>query len=164
MNPTRLREAISNLMDATRAECRDGPHAPVEEAQEAVEAALSALSAASAVRSEPVACERCQGNGEIVTDWDRYTKAKPGDKGDEAVAECPDCNGTGYTSPVQTREDGIREAAKIAAERWRELDAQLAGGKILEHLQERVTGRAFEAQALEASILALLSPPEPKGE
>jgi Lar family restriction alleviation protein len=42
-HPTRLREAISNLMDATRAECRDGPHAPVEEAQEAVEAALSAL-------------------------------------------------------------------------------------------------------------------------
>jgi hypothetical protein len=42
-----LREAISTLMDATRAECRDGPHAPVEEAQEAVEAALSALSAAA---------------------------------------------------------------------------------------------------------------------
>jgi hypothetical protein len=42
---TRLREAISNLMDATRAECRDGPHAPVEEAQAAVEAAMGELSA-----------------------------------------------------------------------------------------------------------------------
>lgn len=45
---------------------------------------------------EHVTCERCQGNGEIVTDWDRYMHPLPGDVGDEAVAECPDCNGTGY--------------------------------------------------------------------
>lgn len=40
-------------------------------------------------------CETCQGNGEIVTDWERYLHARPGDVGDEAVAECPDCGGTG---------------------------------------------------------------------
>ncbi|MDK4725650.1 hypothetical protein [Rhizobium phaseoli] len=40
-------------------------------------------------------CDRCQGNGEIVTDWDRYRHSWPGDKGDEAVAECPDCGGEG---------------------------------------------------------------------
>lgn len=40
-------------------------------------------------------CERCQGNGEIVIDWDRYLKSRPGDRGDEAVADCPDCDGTG---------------------------------------------------------------------
>lgn len=40
-------------------------------------------------------CERCQGNGEIVTDWDRYMHAHDGDVGDEAVADCPDCSGTG---------------------------------------------------------------------
>lgn len=40
-------------------------------------------------------CERCQGNGEIVTDWDRYRHPHEGDKGDEAVAECPDCGGEG---------------------------------------------------------------------
>lgn len=40
-------------------------------------------------------CERCQGNGEIVTDWDRYLHPHDGDVGDEAVAECPDCGGTG---------------------------------------------------------------------
>lgn len=40
-------------------------------------------------------CERCQGNGEIVTDWDRYLHSRPGDVGDEAVDECPDCNGQG---------------------------------------------------------------------
>jgi hypothetical protein len=45
-------------------------------------------------------CERCQGNGEIVTDWDRYLNAKPGDKGDEAVVECPDCGGTGVRQPA----------------------------------------------------------------
>lgn len=42
-----------------------------------------------------LSCERCQGNGEIVTDWERYKHPHKGDVGDEAVAECPDCNGTG---------------------------------------------------------------------
>ncbi|WP_420408670.1 hypothetical protein [Hoeflea sp.] len=40
-------------------------------------------------------CEKCQGNGEIVTDWERYKHPHPGDAGDEAVADCPDCDGTG---------------------------------------------------------------------
>ena len=40
-------------------------------------------------------CPRCQGNGEIVTDWNRYLHPRPGDVGDEAVAECPDCDGYG---------------------------------------------------------------------
>lgn len=38
----------------------------------------------------PKRCERCQGNGEIVTDWDQYLHPT---SGDEAVAECPDCDG-----------------------------------------------------------------------
>ncbi|MCW1412184.1 hypothetical protein OLZ32_27935 [Rhizobium sp. 1AS11] len=42
-----------------------------------------------------VSCERCQGNGEIVTDWDRYKHPHKGDVGDEAVTECPDCGGEG---------------------------------------------------------------------
>jgi DnaJ-class molecular chaperone len=42
-----------------------------------------------------MACARCQGNGEIVLDWDRYLSPRCGDKGDEAVASCPDCDGTG---------------------------------------------------------------------
>lgn len=45
-------------------------------------------------------CERCQGNGEIVTDWERYLHGREGDKGDEAVAECPDCDGTGRAENV----------------------------------------------------------------
>jgi len=40
-------------------------------------------------------CETCCGNGEIVTDWDRYLHSHPGDKGGEAVADCPDCDGCG---------------------------------------------------------------------
>lgn len=44
-------------------------------------------------------CNTCQGNGEIITDWDRYLTGQPGDKGDEAVAECPDCDGTGEVPP-----------------------------------------------------------------
>lgn len=40
-------------------------------------------------------CPRCCGNGEIVTDWNRYLCAEDGDTGDEAVSECPDCDGSG---------------------------------------------------------------------
>lgn len=43
-----------------------------------------------------IQCERCQGNGEIVTDWERYLHPHPGDAGDEAVEECHDCDGRGY--------------------------------------------------------------------
>lgn len=46
-----------------------------------------------------VDCDRCAGNGEIVTDWDRYRHPHEGDVGDEAVAACPDCFGVG-TVPV----------------------------------------------------------------
>ena len=45
-------------------------------------------------------CERCQGNGEIVTDWERYRHPYEGDKGDEAVAKCPDCGGEGILDPA----------------------------------------------------------------
>lgn len=47
-------------------------------------------------------CERCAGNGEIVTDWDRYLHSREGDKGDEAVVDCPDCEGTGEVEEDQT--------------------------------------------------------------
>lgn len=45
--------------------------------------------------SDQITCQRCQGNGEIVTDWDRYLHPLKGELGDEAVAECPDCSGEG---------------------------------------------------------------------
>lgn len=44
---------------------------------------------------ETLPCEHCAGNGEIVTDWERYKHPQPGDVGDEAVSECPECDGTG---------------------------------------------------------------------
>lgn len=46
-------------------------------------------------------CGRCQGNGEIITDWDRYLEPHEGDRGDEAVAECPDCLGSGYITQAK---------------------------------------------------------------
>lgn len=56
----------------------------------------SGYSDLSVERRSAMICERCQGNGEIVTDWERYRHPLDGDVGDEAVAECPDCSGTGY--------------------------------------------------------------------
>lgn len=47
-------------------------------------------------------CERCQGNGEIITDWERYLEPEPGDAGDEATADCPDCAGLGRIECQQT--------------------------------------------------------------
>lgn len=47
-------------------------------------------------------CETCQGNGEIVTNWKRYLHPRPDDIGDEAVKECPDCNGKGRIEEVPT--------------------------------------------------------------
>ncbi len=71
---------------------------------------IAAIEADRKRRGEPVAwqvCEMCQGNGEIVTDWDRYKNPRQGDIGDEAVAECPDCDGTGKVeSDVARRIEG----------------------------------------------------------
>lgn len=38
-------------------------------------------------------CERCQGNGEIVTDWDEYLHPTTDFSGEAGTADCPDCEG-----------------------------------------------------------------------
>ena len=57
--------------------------------------AYEAARVGRALAAVKVTCQTCHGNGEVVTDWDRYLKPRHGDKGDEAVEECPDCDGTG---------------------------------------------------------------------
>lgn len=45
-----------------------------------------------------VTCSECHGVGEIVTDWAAYldaTDEHPSGTRDGAVAECPDCDGSG---------------------------------------------------------------------
>lgn len=76
-------------------------HKRVTEAQAAAQADYeqrTALVEPAPAVTEP--CQTCQGNGEIVTDWDRYLHAHEGHAGDEAVAECPDCNGSGQVEPT----------------------------------------------------------------
>lgn len=43
-------------------------------------------------------CRRCQGNGEIVTDWDLYLSPPDRAPADAGTEECPDCEGTGEIS------------------------------------------------------------------
>lgn len=43
-------------------------------------------------------CETCQGNGEIVTDWERYLHGPLDENGEDAVTDCPDCDGEGEQS------------------------------------------------------------------
>lgn len=60
-------------------------------------------------------CERCCGNGEIVTDWERYLHAHDGDVGDEATEDCPDCGGTGKVDhPAPSAEGALREGRESA--------------------------------------------------
>lgn len=40
-------------------------------------------------------CERCQGNGEIVVDWEKYLHPETIAEEESSVAECPDCDGEG---------------------------------------------------------------------
>lgn len=45
-------------------------------------------------------CNRCQGNGEIVLDWEAYLHPANLAAEEASVAECPDCNGEGVVHPV----------------------------------------------------------------
>jgi len=45
---------------------------------------------------DEVQCDTCAGNGEIVTDWDGYLRPPEGAPADHAVADCPDCDGSGW--------------------------------------------------------------------
>ena len=69
-----------------------------------------------------VDCETCCGNGEVVTDWERYKHPHDGDVGDEAVADCPDCDGNGKIEvPSLAAQDGLVEALERCAqivEQW----------------------------------------------
>ncbi|MGV1787320.1 MULTISPECIES: hypothetical protein [Agrobacterium] len=61
-------------------------------------------------------CQRCQGNGEIVTDWERYRHPHENDVGDEAVSECPDCDGNGkVAAQVQDVAGSVPEEVREAA-------------------------------------------------
>ena len=51
-------------------------------------------------------CQTCCGNGENVTDWERYLNPLDGDVGDEAVSECPECDGYGVVEDHGS-EDGF---------------------------------------------------------
>ena len=70
--------------------------------------AIAKIAAPHPTRQDGAMCQTCQGNGEIVTDWDRYMKGNTDANGDEAVAECPDCNGSGKVS-----QDGAREGEPL---------------------------------------------------
>lgn len=40
-------------------------------------------------------CSRCQGNGEIVLDWETYLHPADLAAEEASVADCPDCDGIG---------------------------------------------------------------------
>jgi hypothetical protein len=58
--------------------------------------ARAAIEALTATAPPSDACDCCQGNGEVVTDWDRYLEPEPNDIGED-VRECPSCGGSGFS-------------------------------------------------------------------
>lgn len=40
-------------------------------------------------------CRVCQGNGEIVADWEKYLHGSEADQ-EDAVVDCLECDGAGY--------------------------------------------------------------------
>lgn len=90
---------------------------PVVTGQMEIDPDVTAADLGANAEPAPMAvCERCHGNGEIVTDWDRYRHPHPDDKGDEAVAECPDCGGEGI---IDVAPSPAPRAPDIAAENER---------------------------------------------
>ena len=98
-------------------------------------------------------CERCQGNGEIVTDWERYLHPHDGDAGDEAVAECSDCDGTGSVSqPAQVDAEPLgsiywQGCNKLIA--WRNGEIPPAGTKLYAHPPAQSQSEKMLREALE---------------
>lgn len=80
------------------------------------DAAQLGQAAAQAVQQVDT-CETCQGNGEVVTDWNRYKHPHPGDKGDEAVSMCQECNGTGEVNATHPAEGVPAQAVAYAEAR-----------------------------------------------
>jgi hypothetical protein len=60
-------------------------------------------------------CERCQGNGEIVKDWETYLHPASLEDKERSVAECPDCDGTGShpSSPTADRREIVARLIRL---------------------------------------------------
>lgn len=43
-----------------------------------------------------IQCDQCQGNGEIVTDWETYLHPPNGAEPDAGTKDCPNCQGIGW--------------------------------------------------------------------
>jgi hypothetical protein len=131
---------------------------PVVDALQLLAAHRLAHAKEQAAGENGLPCERCQGNGEIVTDWKRYMHAKPGDVGDEAVADCPDCGGTGRVESLAAPASSVPEPSSINSgnivwrgEEWVPLEAYreaMAGWKAAN--ASSVPDRAQLVEALEA--------------
>ena len=100
-------------------------------------------------------CDRCQGNGEIVTDWDRYRHPHDGDVGDEAVAKCPDCEGEGVVAghdAPEAPQAAVRGDAKEIVDRLRKVEGDvrrlcLDAAMMVEYLYARPAEQAEPAAA-----------------
>ena len=83
-----------------------------EEAQSQFATTQAAQAQAAVAGLGQETCQSCQGNGEIVTNWERYKHPSPGDRGDEAVAECQDCDGRGVVDAAPTTQEAPPQEAQ----------------------------------------------------
>ncbi|MFG1332069.1 hypothetical protein V5F41_12555 [Xanthobacter autotrophicus] len=130
---------------------------------------LASAPPAPPAESVEVDCQNCAGNGEIVTNWDRYLHSHPGDTGDEAVAECPCCDGTGKVStapapPPEPAKAEVVEARKLLEKAVSALD-YFADAVFNDNGDMTVTGVSFDpdkhilAYQVRRRILSALATP-----
>lgn len=132
------------------------------------ETILVSLPQARGVGDE-VQCERCAGNGEIVTDWARYRQPRDGDRGDEAVAECPDCCGRGTLAnpqPALTKAVGDEEVERALEAYQRIMFAHALNvtvtGEAVTRKEAKFAEAVFKARQKAAMRAALATlPPAP---
>ncbi|SMO63896.1 hypothetical protein [Paracoccus laeviglucosivorans] len=130
--------------------------------------------------AEPVVCERCQGNGEIVTCWDEYLHPPADAAADHATEECPDCDCIGRATPpaattdntalVEAEGRGMRAAAEIcrAEQRRREKQMEVLQPRLGCMQRERFRVGAqpcgLLADAIEAALASREAPPAAQGD
>lgn len=69
-------------------------------------------------------CDRCCGNGEIVTDWDEYLHPPEDADPDAGTVECPNCDGTGSNETESSYPGGTYERIRTHGMATRNLDGR----------------------------------------
>ncbi|QTH19740.1 hypothetical protein HRJ34_15330 [Rhizorhabdus wittichii] len=102
-------------------------------------AIIEALRGASGGGLEETDCETCQGNGEIVLDWDVYLHPPEDAPADAGVADCPDCDGTGKVDAPDHPAENAKSSGEVDEEEAYQIGKRDGFEEAVAHI-DRLTG------------------------